>query len=97
MKKILVCLLAALLALSCFSACADTVIGASNDGSTGAGGFDEAITLNGDSVKYAGGGVSINKEKLTDQNKPLTQDDLIGGKYILAQRGKKNYFLITVK
>ena len=44
-----------------------------------------------------GGGVSINKEKLTDQNKPLTQDDLIGGKYILAQRGKKNYFLITVK
>ena len=44
-----------------------------------------------------GGGVSINKEKLTDQNKPLTQEDLIGGKYILAQRGKKNYFLITVK
>ena len=44
-----------------------------------------------------GGGVSINKEKLTDQNQPLTQDDLIGGKYILAQRGKKNYFLITVK
>ena len=44
-----------------------------------------------------GGGVSINKEKLTDQNMPLTQDDLIGGKYILAQRGKKNYFLITVK
>ena len=44
-----------------------------------------------------GGGVSINKEKLTDQNRPLTQDDLIGGKYILAQRGKKNYFLITVK
>ena len=44
-----------------------------------------------------GGGVSVNKEKLTDQNRPLTQDDLIGGKYILAQRGKKNYFLITVK
>ncbi len=44
-----------------------------------------------------GGGVSINKEKLTDQNRPITSDDLIGGKYILAQRGKKNYYLITVK
>ena len=44
-----------------------------------------------------GGGVSINKEKLTDQNRPLTSDDLIGGKYILAQKGKKNYYLITVK
>ena len=44
-----------------------------------------------------GGGVSINKEKLADQNRPLTKEDLIGGKYILAQRGKKNYYLITVK
>ena len=44
-----------------------------------------------------GGGVSVNKEKLTDQNKPLTASDLIGGKYILAQRGKKNYYLITVQ
>ena len=44
-----------------------------------------------------GGGVSLNKEKLTDQNRPVTADDLIGGKYILAQRGKKNYYLITVK
>ena len=44
-----------------------------------------------------GGGVSINKEKLTDQNRPLTTDDLIAGKYILAQRGKKNYYLVTVK
>ncbi|MBO5613333.1 MAG: tyrosine--tRNA ligase [Prevotella sp.] len=43
-----------------------------------------------------GGGVSINKEKLTDQNRPLTEADLIGGKYLLAQRGKKNYYLITV-
>ena len=44
-----------------------------------------------------GGGVSINKEKMTDQNRPLTSDDLIGGKYLLAQKGKKNYYLITVK
>ncbi len=44
-----------------------------------------------------GGGVSVNKEKLTAFDKPVTSDDLINGKYILVQRGKKNYFLITVK
>ena len=44
-----------------------------------------------------GGGVSLNKEKLTAFDKPVTSDDLINGKYILVQRGKKNYFLITVK
>ena len=44
-----------------------------------------------------GGGVSVNKEKLTAFDRPITSDDLINGKYILVQRGKKNYFLITVK
>jgi tyrosyl-tRNA synthetase len=44
-----------------------------------------------------GGGVSLNKEKLTDQNRIITSDDLIDGKYLLAQKGKKNYFLLTVK
>ncbi len=59
MKKILVYILLAAMTVSCLSACSDVVIGASNDGSTGAGGSEEAITLNGDSAKYAGGGVSI--------------------------------------
>ncbi len=44
-----------------------------------------------------GGGVSINKEKITDPNAVITTDSLLGGKYILAQRGKKNYYLISVK
>ena len=44
-----------------------------------------------------GGGVSLNKEKLTDQNRAITAEDLIDGKYLLAQKGKKNYYLITVK
>ena len=44
-----------------------------------------------------GGGVSLNKEKLSDQQRPITADDLIDGKYLLAQKGKKNYFLITVR
>lgn len=43
-----------------------------------------------------GGGVSINKTKVTshDQRVDFT---LLQGKYLLAQRGKKNYFLISVK
>ncbi len=44
-----------------------------------------------------GGGVSLNKEKLTAFDRPITADDLIDGKYLLVQRGKKNYYLITVK
>lgn len=44
-----------------------------------------------------GNGLSINKEKLTDPAAVITDDALIGGKYILAQRGKKNYYLLLVK
>ncbi len=44
-----------------------------------------------------GGGVSVNKEKLAAFDRPITSDDLIDGKYILVQRGKKNYYLLTVK
>ena len=42
------------------------------------------------------GALSVNKEKLTD-DRPITAADLINGKYLLAQKGKKNYYLITVK
>ena len=44
-----------------------------------------------------GGGVSINKEKLADPERTIEADDLIDGKYIIAQKGKKNYFLIIVR
>ena len=44
-----------------------------------------------------GGGVSLNKEKLTSFDRVITTDDLIDKKYLLVQRGKKNYYLITVK
>ena len=44
-----------------------------------------------------GGGVSLNKEKLAAFDRVITSDDLIDGKYLLVQRGKKNYYLITVK
>ena len=40
--------------------------------------------------------ISVNKEKVTD-TKVLSEDDLIGGKYILLQKGKKNNYLVTVE
>ena len=43
-----------------------------------------------------GGGVSINKEKISDAYAPVSADMLLNDKYILVQRGKKNYFLIKV-
>lgn len=42
-----------------------------------------------------GGGVSINKEKLTDPNAALNFQ-LLQGKYLLVQKGKKNYYIIDV-
>ncbi len=44
-----------------------------------------------------GGGVAINKEKVTDPNMTINASHLLNGKYILAQRGKKNYYLIIAK
>ena len=43
------------------------------------------------------GGVSRNKEKLAAFDRVIMADDLIDGKYLLVQRGKKNYYLVTVK
>ena len=43
-----------------------------------------------------GGGVSINKEKISDPYAPVSADMLLNDKYILVQRGKKNYFLLHV-
>lgn len=43
------------------------------------------------------GGVSINKEKLADFETTIDSSYLLNGKYLLAQRGKKNYFLLIAK
>jgi tyrosyl-tRNA synthetase len=42
----------------------------------------------------SGGGVSINKEKIADPALILTTENLINGIFLVAQKGKKNYFLI---
>lgn len=44
-----------------------------------------------------GGGISINKEKLTQDPDSNLTVKLLQEKYILVQKGKKNYFLITVE
>ena len=44
-----------------------------------------------------GGGVSLNKEKLTAADRPVTAADLLDGKYLLVQQGKKKYFLLIAK
>jgi tyrosyl-tRNA synthetase len=44
-----------------------------------------------------GGGVSLNKEKVADPMRAVTAADLIADKYMITQRGKKNYYLIIVE
>ena len=41
-------------------------------------------------------GFSMNKEKLTDPQTPLTTQALLNNKYLLFQKGKKNYYLVVV-
>ena len=45
----------------------------------------------------SGGGVSVNKEKIADPALILTTENLINGTFLVAQKGKKNYFLIMAE
>ena len=44
-----------------------------------------------------GGGVSINREKIPAPEKVFTSADLINEKFLVVQKGKKNYFLINLE
>ena len=44
-----------------------------------------------------GGGVMINKEKLTAFDQPIDDSYLLAGKYLIVQKGKKNYYLVIAK
>ena len=44
-----------------------------------------------------GNGLSLNKEKLTDPQSPITKQALIQDKYLLFQKGKKSYYLVVAK
>lgn len=43
------------------------------------------------------GGVSVNKEKMAAFDQEITLSDLLNGKYLLVQKGKKNYYLLIAK
>ncbi|MDP2890660.1 MAG: tyrosine--tRNA ligase [Bacteroidota bacterium] len=44
-----------------------------------------------------GNGLSINKDKVSDTELLINADFLIDGKYLLIQKGKKNYFLLVAE
>lgn len=44
-----------------------------------------------------GGGLSINKLKLTDASVSYSTNNLINDEFIIVQKGKKNYFLLIAK
>lgn len=50
---------------------------------------------NGEAIKLIkGNGLSLNKAKVTDQQMSVNQTNLINGKYLLLQKGKKDYCLV---
>lgn len=44
-----------------------------------------------------GGGISVNKQKLQAFDQQFAEADLLQGKYLIVQKGKKNYYLVTVQ
>ena len=40
--------------------------------------------------------VSVNKEKISDQEHKISETDLINDKFVLLQKGKKNYYVLKV-
>jgi tyrosyl-tRNA synthetase len=43
-----------------------------------------------------GGGLSLNKKRIDDPDLSIKADILLNNKYLLVQKGKKNYFLIQL-
>jgi len=42
------------------------------------------------------GGVSINKNKVENPEEEIGEGNILNDKYILVQKGKKNYFIIKI-
>src|ERR1051326_2386407 len=58
----------------------------------------EVFPSKGDVRKMVqGGGVSLNKEKISDQNLVVNASHLLNDKFLLVQKGKKNYYLIKAE
>jgi len=43
------------------------------------------------------GGVSLNKERISESDMLVNADNLLNNKYLLLQRGKKNYYLLIAR
>jgi tyrosyl-tRNA synthetase len=57
----------------------------------------EVFTSKGEARRMInGGGLSVNKQKVDDENFKINTVNLLNKKYLLIQKGKKNYYLITV-
>ena len=46
---------------------------------------------------WQGGGISINKEKISTETTHITASHLLQGKYMLIQKGKKQYYLVIAE
>jgi tyrosyl-tRNA synthetase len=44
-----------------------------------------------------GGGVAVNKAKVGSPDDICNSENLISNKFLVVQKGKKNYFLIVVE
>jgi tyrosyl-tRNA synthetase len=44
-----------------------------------------------------GGGAALNKDRVSAAEQKITSDDLIAGKYLLVQKGKKSYYMIIAR
>ncbi|PWU01202.1 MAG: tyrosine--tRNA ligase [Bacteroidetes bacterium] len=54
------------------------------------------FTSKGEARKMVqGGGISVNRQKVSDVSMKISEDLLLHSKYLLVQKGKKNYYLIT--
>jgi tyrosyl-tRNA synthetase len=61
-------------------------------------GYSAVFPSKGEAKKMiAGGGVALNKAKIPSAEEIYKSDSLLNGKYLIAQKGKKNYFLIIAE
>jgi len=57
--------------------------------------YTQVFPSKGEAKKMiAGGGLSLNKEKIQEDQYLVKKEDLIQGQYLVVQKGKKNYYLI---
>jgi tyrosyl-tRNA synthetase len=60
--------------------------------------YSQVFTSKGELRRLVqGGGLSLNKEKIENPDMVISPDALLNNKYLLVQKGKKNYYLLRVR